>query len=144
MFTLVDMSLVMLAAAFGAWLWHGHGVRERAYALVSQQCARQNLELLDDNVAFKRFAWVADAKGRKRFARIYGFEFTVTGEQRHPGSVTLFGMHLGHIEFAPYPCPEPAADEPAPIETQRSAQVIQLSDWRRQHGTDTGTRDQSH
>jgi hypothetical protein len=137
MFTLVDMALLMLAAAFGAWLWHGHGVRERALSLVAQHCDRQDLQLLDDNVAFRRFTWLVDAKGRKRFARVYGFEFTVTGEQRHPGSIAMFGMHLAHIELAPYPIREPVEEASVPIDEQRSAQVIQLSDWRRQHGTGT-------
>ena len=136
MFTLFDMTLMILTVAVGAWFWHGHGVRERAYALVRQHCEREALELLDDNVAFKRFARVADAKGRKRFARVYGFEFTVTGEQRHPGTITMFGMHLGHIEVAPHPYHEPVNAQP-PVQTQqRTAQVIQLSDWRRQHAAE--------
>ncbi|MFH7397107.1 DUF3301 domain-containing protein, partial [Pseudomonas syringae group genomosp. 7] len=44
-----------------------------------------------------------DAQGRKRLARVYGIEFTVTGEQRHPGTITKFGAHTAQIELAPYP-----------------------------------------
>lgn len=70
---------------------------------VKQHCAKLDLELLDDAVALKRIAFVRDANGRKRLARVYAFEFTVTGEQRHPGTVTQFGAHSVQIELAPYP-----------------------------------------
>jgi hypothetical protein len=124
MIDLFDIFLLMLFATFCAWLWHSHGLRERALELVKQHCAKTDIELLDGNVAFRRLTFVADARGHKRLARVYGFEFTVTGEQRHLGSITLFGKHLGRIELDPHPFREP----PAP-----SAQVIEMQQWRSQH-----------
>jgi hypothetical protein len=84
MLTLENLFVLMLVATAGAWLWHNHGLREKALERVKQHCAKLDLELLDDAVALKRIAFVRDANGRKRLARIYAFEFTVTGEQRHP------------------------------------------------------------
>ncbi|GAB7530360.1 DUF3301 domain-containing protein [Pseudomonas sp. 3A(2025)] len=125
MLTLGNIFVLMLLATVAAWLWHAHGLREKALARVKQHCARLELELLDENVAFRRMAWVPDAQGRKRLARIYGFEFTVTGEQRHPGTITMFGAHSAQIELAPYPfeikTPQPTAD------------VIRLDEWRQSH-----------
>ena len=60
-------------------------LRERALSAVKQHCAKADIELLDGNVALRRLALLPDARGRKRLARVYGFEFTVTGEQRHIG-----------------------------------------------------------
>ncbi|TBU99160.1 DUF3301 domain-containing protein [Stutzerimonas kirkiae] len=103
MLTLENLFIFMLLGGVAAWLWHSHGIRERALAAVRQYCKRQDVEWLDENVAFRRLAFVRDRKGRRRLARIYGFEFTVTGEQRHQGSVTMFGPHPGHIELEPHP-----------------------------------------
>jgi len=124
MLTLGNMFILMLLAAGAAWLWHNHGLREKALERVKEHCGKLDLELLDDNVAFKRFAWLADANGRKRLARVYGFEFTVTGEQRHPGTITQFGAHSVQIELAPYPFE---------IKHPPSAEVIEMSQWRQEH-----------
>ncbi|KQQ53552.1 hypothetical protein ASF84_17195 [Pseudomonas sp. Leaf127] len=125
MLTLGNIFVLMLLATAAAWLWHAHGLREKALERVKQHCARLELELLDENVAFKRLAWAPDAQGRKRLARVYGFEFTVTGEQRHPGTITQFGAHSAQIELAPYPFE---------IKTpQPTAEVIRLDEWRQSH-----------
>ena len=125
MLTLENLFVLMLVATAGAWLWHNHGLREKALARVKQHCAKLDLELLDDAVALKRIAFVRDANGRKRLARIYNFEFTVTGEQRHPGTVTQFGAHTMQIELAPYPF-----EIKAPPRTDN---VIEMQQWRQEH-----------
>jgi len=125
MLTLENLFVLMLVATAGAWLWHNHGLREKALERVKQHCAKLDLELLDDAVALKRIAFICDASGRKRLARVYAFEFTVTGEQRHPGTVTQFGAHSVQIELAPYPFE---------INTPpRSGNVIEMQQWRQEH-----------
>ncbi|MCU1737561.1 MULTISPECIES: DUF3301 domain-containing protein [Pseudomonas] len=128
MLTLGNMFVLMLLATGAAWLWHNHGLRERALERVKQHCAKLDIELLDGAVALKRIGFVRDAHGRRRLARIYNFEFTVTGEQRHAGTITQFGAHSAHIELAPYPF------EAKP--EVRSAEVIELSQWRQDHAKD--------
>ncbi len=123
MLTLGNIFILLLLAAAGAWLWHGHGLRERALARVKRHCEQADVELLDGNVALRRIALLPDARGRKRLARVYGFEFTVTGEQRHSGSIVMFGAHPGPIQLAPHPFRTPPADSP---------QVIDLEHWRRE------------
>ena len=125
MIDLFDVFLLMLFATACAWLWHAHGLRERALSVVKQHCAKADIELLDGNVALRRLALLPDARGRKRLARVYGFEFTVTGEQRHIGSITMFGQQVGRIELAPHPFREPPP----------SAQVIEMQQWRSQRHT---------
>lgn len=127
MLTLGNLFLLMVVATIAAWLWHGHGLRERALALVTRHCARLELELLDGNVAFRRYAIVPDARGRRRFARLYDFEFTVTGEQRLSGHVVMFGRHVGRIELDPHPFPTPASEQSAlpPVDN-----IVSLNEWR--------------
>ncbi|SDB64976.1 DUF3301 domain-containing protein [Pseudomonas sp. NFACC13-1] len=135
MLTLGNIFVLMLLATGGAWLWHNHGLRERALARVMQHCANLKIELLDGNVALKKIGFVRDANGRRRLARVYNFEFTVTGESRHSGTITQFGAHSAHIELAPYPMPFEETP-PAPIEPVQArprAEVIELSQWRQEH-----------
>lgn len=132
MLSLFDVFLLMLFAAAAAWLWRGHGIRERALMLAKQHCARLEVELLDGNVALQRLALLRDGRGNRRLARLYGFEFTVTGEQRLTGRISMFGQQLGSVELDPHPVTEPTED--AIVATQQPAgNVIQLHDWKRQH-----------
>ena len=128
MLTLGNMFVLMLLAAGAAWLWHNHGLRERALERVKQHCKNLDIELLDENVALKKIGLIPDANGNKRLAHVYNFEFTVTGDQRHTGTITQFGAHSVKIELPPYPFQSEA--EPSVIP---SAQVIELSQWRQEH-----------
>lgn len=136
--SLASIFLLLCAGAAAAWLWHSHGVRERALRRVKQHCERLDLQLLDDTVALQGLKRLADAKGRRRLARVYAFEFTVTGEQRHRGSIHMFGVYPGGIQLDPYPYPHAAetrdtvheqAAEPPHV---RLGQVIDLDQWKRE------------
>lgn len=154
MLELTDVAILLVFISCAAWLWRGHGIRERALALVRRHCEKAEVILLDDNVALQRLQLLPDGRGRRRLARVYGFEFTVTGEQRHIGSVSMFGQQLGKIELAAHPFvakPDndaPVAelfgtqtasatptDKPFPRATAAAptAEVILLSDWRQRH-----------
>jgi hypothetical protein len=132
MLTLGNIFVLMLFATGGAWLWHNHGLRERALERVKQHCSKLGIELLDGNVALKKIAFIKDASGRRRLARVYNFEFTVTGETRHTGTITQFGAHSAQIELAPYPMPHD--DTPPVVDVAKPrAEVIELSQWRQEH-----------
>lgn len=128
MLSLFDLTLLMLCVAIGAWIWRGHGIRERALKLARRHCAKLDIELLDENVAFRGLRLRRDQRGHLRLAREYGFEFTVTGDQRLAGCITLFGHQLGKIELDPHPFTARGDEDVLP-----SARVIQLADWRREH-----------
>ena len=72
MLTLGNIFVLMLLAAAAAWVWHNHGLRERALERVKQHCAKLDIELLDGAVALKRIGFVKDANGRRRLARRKG------------------------------------------------------------------------
>ena len=77
--SLASIFLLMCAGALAAWLWHSHGVRERALRAVKKHCERQDLQLLDDTVALQGLKWLPDAKGRQ-------FMFV---HYQEPGEVSL-------------------------------------------------------
>jgi hypothetical protein len=129
MLSLADLALLMLCVTFFAWLWRGHGIREQALKLARRHCEKLDIELLDQNVALRGLRLRRDQRGNLRLAREYGFEFTVTGDQRLAGCITLFGRQLGKIELDPHPfTPRDEEQVLAP-----SAQVVRLADWRREH-----------
>jgi hypothetical protein len=132
MLTLGNIFVLMLLATGAAWLWHNHGLRERALERVKQHCTKLEIELLDGNVALKKIGFIKDANGRRRLARVYNFEFTVTGETRHTGTITQFGAHSAQIELAPYPMP--FDDTPPVVEVVKPrGEVIEMSQWRQEH-----------
>lgn len=103
MVTLGELTAWLLVGLIIAWIWRGHGIRERALAFVRQHCKAAGIQLLDSNVALKGWRQIHDGKGQKRLARLYGFEFTVTSQERLAGTVAMFGRHLGKIELQAYP-----------------------------------------
>lgn len=121
MLTLGNFTVFLLFVAAVGWLWHSHGIRERALVAAQRHCKKMNVELLDGNVAFRRIGLQRDNRGQRRIGRVYGFEFTVTGERRQPGTIVMFGAHVGRIEL------EAHAFEP----DAEPARVVQLDDWRR-------------
>lgn len=137
MITLGELFAWLLVALIVAWLWRGHGVRERALWFVDQHCKNAGVQLLDGNVALKGWRLVRDGKGQKRLARLYGFEFTVTSQERLAGTVAMFGRHLGQVELQAHPIPQGSDDSQAGVVTQKQpnsstprSNVVQLQHWR--------------
>lgn len=139
MVTLGELTAWLLVALSIAWMWRGHGVRERALAYVQAQCEREAVQLLDGNVAFKGWKMIRDSSQRKRLARLYGFEFTVTSQERLKGSVAMYGRHLAKIELQAYPMAQDLQDDsvvynqstrPEPATQAQPAHVVQLDEWR--------------
>ncbi|WP_178087316.1 DUF3301 domain-containing protein [Pseudomonas sp. C27(2019)] len=133
MITLGELTAWLLVALVIAWIWRGHGVRERALAFVRQHCDNEKVQLLDGNVAFKGWRLMPDGKGQKRLARLYGFEFTVTSQERLNGTVAMFGRYLGRVELQAYPVPN-GQQEDCVVDTQKSSyapnhNVVELRHW---------------
>ena len=145
MITLGELTAWLLVALSIAWIWRGHGVRERALDHARAHCQRESVQLLDGNVAFKGWKIIADGSQRKRLARIYSFEFTVTSQERLNGTVAMYGRHLAKIELQAYPIYEAmqAVDGGNVGHTQNNAAepqtnarqntVVQLDEWRPKH-----------
>lgn len=85
-----------------AWFWSSSlRARENAIALGASACKTLNLQFLDDTVVLKRIGLGRNSHGRMILQRVYGFEFTVDGNQRFEGQVALHGstiksIHLDH------------------------------------------------
>lgn len=79
---LFDLIGILLFAG-GGWLWYDSlRVREAAVAAARAACAAEDLLLLDDTVAIERLGCARDGNGAVRLRRVYGFEYSDTGNDR--------------------------------------------------------------
>ncbi len=93
----------LLAVALVCWAWYAimQG-REAALAAGKRVCEAQGLQLLDDTVAMSdlkiRFSKIHGVT----LSRVYGFEFTDTGDNRRQGVLVMEGTRLADIQLEPY------------------------------------------
>jgi hypothetical protein len=87
------VGLLLLAAI--AWLiWDSLRAREAAVAASRAACTAEQYLFLDDTVAIESVRPVRDDDGTVRLRRIYGFEYSDTGNSRCKGSVILVGERV--------------------------------------------------
>ena len=93
--------LGLLVFAGGGWLWYDSlKAREAAVVAARAACAAEDLMLLDDTVAIAHLGVGRDDGGPLRLRRVYGFEYTDTGNDRHGGSIALLGEDVLVIQLA--------------------------------------------
>jgi hypothetical protein len=87
------LGLLLLAAT--AWLWlDSLKARETAVSATKAACNAEHLLLLDDTVAIQRISLSRDDEGILRIRRIYGFEHSDTGDNRHTASIVMLGNRV--------------------------------------------------
>ena len=93
--------LALLLFIGGGWLWYDSlKSREAAVAAARAACDSEDLMLLDDTVAIVRLGFGRDDGGTLRLHRVYGFEYSDTGNDRRRGSVALLGARVLVINLA--------------------------------------------
>lgn len=94
------LSLILIAAC--AWFWFDSlKARESALLAARKACEAEGLQLLDETVAFAGMRPERDGDGRMRLRRVYRFEFSDTGDNRHQGSVAVLGSRVCLINIDP-------------------------------------------
>ncbi len=91
---LLDLLGLMLLVAAG-WLWlDSLKAREAAVAAAKAACNSEALLFLDDTVAIQRFKMARDDEGVLRIRRVYGFEYSDTGNDRSAASIVMLGSRV--------------------------------------------------
>ncbi|MDC9720175.1 MAG: DUF3301 domain-containing protein [Gammaproteobacteria bacterium] len=90
--------LIVLLVALIYW-WDTSAAKDNARITAKQQCAQQDLQLLDDTVALKKTRLKRNHKGNIALLRHFTFEFSSDGEQRTQGELQLLGKKLIHIHL---------------------------------------------
>ena len=99
--------LGLLVLPAGAWfVWDSLKAREAAIAACRALCTSEGLQFLDETVALESLRPVRDSRGQFRLRRIYGFEYSDTGNNRRKGQVTMLGATVMTLYVGPRPVPE--------------------------------------
>lgn len=102
---MLDLTDLLLAFGVFWFAWYTLQVarlKELTVQAVNQRCEADGVQLLDSTVVLRKLTLARDKNGWVRLRRIYGFEFTATGEDRNQGLVSLLGKRLELIELAPH------------------------------------------
>lgn len=92
------VGLLLLAALIWIWL-DSLKAREIAVAEARTACEAEGLLLLDDTVAIQRLGFGRD-DGALCVRRIYGFEYSDSGNDRWAGSVVMLGARVLVVNLA--------------------------------------------
>jgi len=91
--------LVVVAAV--AWFWlDAVRVRDLAVAAARRACAAEGVQFLDESVAVDRLHLARDDDGQLVLRRVYGFEFSDTGNDRRPGDIVVLGHRVQQVNLA--------------------------------------------
>jgi len=98
--TLLDIAAFALVAIAGWLVWDSLRAREAANAAMRAACRTEGLLFLDDTVGLTSIVPARNGEGRVRLKRVYGFEYSDTGQNRRKGSITMIGsdvlaLHIG-------------------------------------------------
>ena len=100
------LGFLLLAAA--AWLWlDSLKSREAAVSAAKAACNSEHLLLLDDTVTIARLGLARDGGEGLRLRRIYGFEYSDTGNDRSTGSIVMLGSRVLVINLNLPEAPQP-------------------------------------
>lgn len=93
------IGLAVLAAL--VWLiWDSLKAREVAVAEARRACDAEGFLFLDDTVAIESLRPVRDSDGQVKLRRVYGFEYSDTGDNREKGRVVLVGATVVLLRLA--------------------------------------------
>lgn len=99
--TIQDIYIFFIPVLIAIAIWHQHKLNRVALAYALGYCQKQNMQLLDQSVALKRIRVTKSADNLPAFERCYRFEFSLRGDRRYNGWVTLVGQKLTSIKTDP-------------------------------------------
>lgn len=83
-----------------AWFWlDGIKARDIAVSVARRACVAESVQFLDESVATASVRPARNEQGSLVLRRIYSFEYSDTGDNRHPGSVMLLGHEVVAIDI---------------------------------------------
>jgi hypothetical protein len=101
--TLTDILALALVAAAGWLVWDSLKARELANAAMRDACHHAGQLFLDDTVALESIRPVRGGDGSVRLRRVFSFEYSDTGHDRHKGRLTMLGDAIDALDVARRP-----------------------------------------
>jgi hypothetical protein len=95
--------LFLLLTAFGVWFWlDSLKAREIGVLAARNACHGEGLQFLDESVVGNSLRLARDDAGRLKLRRVYGFEYSDTGNDRRTGTVTMLGHAVEILHVRPH------------------------------------------
>lgn len=110
----MDWIELLLAVSAGLLLWFWADslkAREIGMAAARRACDEEGCQLLDETVVGHLRGWARDDDGVLRWRREFVFEYSDTGDNRRPGSVSLLGHEVELLHVRPHLYLVPKAHE---------------------------------
>jgi hypothetical protein len=103
-FELIGLLIVGLLV----WLiWDSLRAREAAVSASRAACEAEGYQFLDDTVAIESMRPARNDQGQLTLRRIYGFEYSDTGNTRHKGSIVMVGATVLMLRLGRHQPPAP-------------------------------------
>lgn len=99
MYSLNSLLLVSAIAGIVLFWFESLRIRERVTRACRELCEKSELQLLDQTVALSSISVVRSVAGRCQFRRVYRFEVSDNGMDRHQGYITLAGGTIEAIQI---------------------------------------------
>lgn len=105
MLSLIDVLALVLAGLLLNHWWRARDAKAFALLYAAQRCRQLDLQLLDQSIVLRKIRLQRGHRGWLQWWREYGFEFSSTGHERYPGTLTMAGTQLLGIELAAHIAP---------------------------------------
>jgi hypothetical protein len=109
MYDIYDLILLFPFLLLLLYWWRSSGQKSVAVAAARAYCKDRNLQLLDETLLFKRYRIERDNRNHRRLCRLYEFDYSLAGADRHSGEIILSGftvlrviLHSGVLEITEY------------------------------------------
>ncbi len=90
--------LIVIAAL--VWFWSDSvSARELAIARCQRACKEVDVQLLDQTVRLARITIARMATGRMQLRRHYRYDFSINGQDRYQGRISMLGRRVEHIHL---------------------------------------------
>ena len=91
---ILELLSLLILVAIGWFFLDGFAARDAGVTAARKACRIEGLQFLDDTVALNGLRLLRNDDGDLRIQRTYAFEYSETGDNRCPGSVTLLGHEV--------------------------------------------------
>ena len=90
--------LLILSLLLVLWLWRDSlSAREKALSASRRACEQVGAQLLDDTVGLIKLRLCRTHAGTMALCRYYNFDFSLDGEHRRSGSISMKGQRIEDI-----------------------------------------------
>jgi len=96
---MTEILFFLLLGGIGVYGWKNTGIKRHALKMARAECAKHELQLLDESMVLRKIWLQRDAQGDLKIRRRYVFEFSSTGDRRYHGAIVLLGWRVIGVEF---------------------------------------------